>query len=206
MMYKIRYKHVVIVFGACIESIFNAIIMEYMLLGSLYDVLHKQNDNITLTWLDRYSLSWQMAKYLHNLNPCIIHRDIKSMNFLMKLNGCQQHRFLLKVCDFGLADIRHESLLKSINNSISSQKNEYVDEIVIEALIKIEERPKIPLDIPEEYKQAIEDSWNQDPSKRPSCFNLMEQMFKQMKNMKQIVELTTTAIDLYHQQKKTNLC
>ncbi|CAF3494559.1 unnamed protein product [Rotaria sp. Silwood1] len=122
MMYKIRYKHVVIVFGACIESIFNAIIMEYMLLGSLYDVLHKQNDNITLTWLDRYSLSWQMAKYLHNLNPCIIHRDIKSMNFLMKLNGCQQHRFLLKVCDFGLADIRHESLLKSINNSISSQK------------------------------------------------------------------------------------
>ncbi|CAF0979242.1 unnamed protein product [Rotaria sp. Silwood1] len=193
MMYKIRYEHVVIVFGACIEPIFNAIIMEYMSLGSLYDVLHKQNDNITLTWLDRYSLSWQMAKsinYLHNLNP-----SWKTPELLI---SHQEHTKKTDIYNLGITMWELATGLKPWN--------EYVDETVIEVLIKIEERSKIPLDIPEEYKQAIEDSWNQDPSKRPSCFNLMEQMLKQMKNMKQIDELTTTAIDLHHQQKKTNLC
>ncbi|CAF2476442.1 unnamed protein product [Rotaria sp. Silwood2] len=248
-MYKIRYEHIVTILGACIQPNFYAIIMEYMSLGSLYDVLHKKTQNIILSWLDRYSLTWQMAKsinYLHNLNPSIIHRDIKSMNFLMKLNGCEKHRFLLKVCDFGLAEIRHESLLKSINNSISFQIvgslawkapelflshekhtkqtdiyglgitmwelatglkpwNEYLDEIIIESLVKNEKRPIIPLNIPEEYKQVIEDAWNQDPSKRPTCFDLMERMRKQMKNITKIDELTTTSVNLHHNHQQNNM-
>lgn len=124
MLYKIRYENVVTILGACIEPNFYAIIMEYMPLGSLYDVLHKTNKNIVLSWLDRYSLTWQMSKsinYLHNLNPCIIHRDIKSMNFLMKFSENQQHRFLLKVSDFSLSSYRSEILLDLTANPFCSQ-------------------------------------------------------------------------------------
>ncbi|CAF4546774.1 unnamed protein product [Rotaria socialis] len=83
-LYKTHYEHVVTVLGACIEPIFYAIIMRYMPLSSLYDVLHKTKPDITLSWLDRYSFTWQMTKsinYSHILNPSIIHRDIKSMIF-----------------------------------------------------------------------------------------------------------------------------
>jgi serine/threonine-protein kinase CTR1 len=238
--YQIHYEHVVTFLGACIEPNFYAIIFEYMPLGSLYDVLHGKNEIITLSWSDRYSLTWQMAKsinYLHNLNPYIIHRDIKSMNFLLKQNGSYQDRFLLKVCDFGLAEIRRESLLQSIscqavgslawkapelltsNGKNTKQSdvyslgmtmwelatgkkpwNEHLDETVIAVLVKIEERPEIPADVPDEYKQAIEDAWNQNPQKRPSCFDLMERMSKQMRKIKEKDELITLAVDLHGQQ------
>jgi serine/threonine-protein kinase CTR1 len=92
-----------------------------MPLGLLYDVLHGKNESITLSWSDRYSSAWQMAKsinYLHNLKPYIIHRDMKSMSFLMKRNGSEQHQFLLKVCDFDLAEIRRENLLQSLSSHI----------------------------------------------------------------------------------------
>jgi serine/threonine protein kinase len=246
-MYQIRYEHVVTVLGACIEPNFYAIIVEYMSLGSLYDVLHGQTDNdqvITLSWSDRYSLTWQMAKsinYLHNLNPCIIHRDIKSMNFLMKQHGTDQHRFLLKVCDFGLAEIRRESLAQSIqtvgslawkapelfisheNHSKQSDIyslgmtmwelatakkpwDKYVDETVIVTLVKIEERPDISDDIPKEYKQTIEDAWNQNPYKRPTGFDLMERMCKQMSRLKEKDEIPTMAVDLHCPETRTREC
>jgi serine/threonine protein kinase len=159
------------------------------------------------------------------------------MNFLLKQNGSYQHRFLLKVCDFGLAEIRRESLLQStlyktvgslawkspellISHGKHTKQSDVfslgmtmwelatgekpwdqcIDETVIATLVKIEERPKIPADIPEEYKQAIEDSWNQNPEKRPSCFDLMEQMCKQMRKINRKDELITLAVDLHGQQ------
>ena len=116
-MYRIRYEHVLTILGACVGPNFYAIVMEYMPLGSLYDVLRgKRPEKIVFDWSDRYSLAWQMCKsihYLHSLNPAILHRDIKSMNFLLKHNGTDQKKYLLKVCDFGLAEIRRETLLQS---------------------------------------------------------------------------------------------
>lgn len=116
-MYRIRYEHVLTILGACVEPNFYAIVMEYMPLGSLYDILRdKQPERIVFDWADRYSLAWQMSKsinYLHSLNPAILHRDIKSMNFLLKHHGVDQKKYLLKVCDFGLAEIRRETLLQS---------------------------------------------------------------------------------------------
>jgi len=104
-MHKIRYDHVLGVFGACLEPNFHALIVEYMSLGSLFDVLQKK-DRI-LSWPDRWSITLQMTKginYLHMIS--ILHRDIKSLNFLMEttING-----YLVKVSDFGLAKIRQET-------------------------------------------------------------------------------------------------
>ena len=115
-MYRLRYEHVLTVLGACVEPNFYAIVLEYMPLGSLYDVLHQASARIAFDWSDRYSLAWQMAKsinYLHNYDPLILHRDIKSMNFLLKPNGSSEHKYLLKVCDFGLAEIRRETFVQS---------------------------------------------------------------------------------------------
>ncbi|CAF0886905.1 unnamed protein product [Adineta steineri] len=107
MMYRIRYDHVLNIFGACMEPDKYALIVEYMSLGSLYDVLRRQT--IQFSWSDRCSIATQMVKgvnYLHKLPKSIIHRDIKSLNILMTEHGKD---FLVKVADFGLAKIRHET-------------------------------------------------------------------------------------------------
>jgi serine/threonine protein kinase len=104
-IYKIRYDYVLGVFGACIEPNYHALIVEYMSLGSLYNVLHEKKR--VFSWADRWSIALQMTKgvnYLHTMS--IIHRDIKSLNFLMDnaVGG-----YLVKISDFGLAKIRQET-------------------------------------------------------------------------------------------------
>jgi hypothetical protein len=238
-MYRIRYENVLTVLGACIEPNFYAIVVEYMPLGSLYDILHKkQHEQISFDWSDRYSLAWQMAKsinYLHNLKPSILHRDIKSMNFLLKYNGSFNQKYLVKVCDFGLAEIRRETSLQSaafpsfqtvgsfywkapelllphgrhtkqsdvyslgiVYWELATERipwDEYEDETIILIQVKIGERPTIPSDIPEQYKQLIQDAWNHDSQKRPTCFQLMERIFKEINqsvvsnNQKDIIDL-----------------
>ncbi|CAF4523718.1 unnamed protein product, partial [Rotaria socialis] len=104
-MCKIRFDHVLNIFGACIEPNYYAIVVEYMSLGSLFNVLQKKQPH--LSWPDRWSIALQMTKgvnYLHSMS--ILHRDIKSLNFLMEkaVDG-----YLIKICDFGLAKIRQET-------------------------------------------------------------------------------------------------
>ncbi|CAF2685449.1 unnamed protein product [Rotaria sp. Silwood2] len=114
MMYRIRYDHILSIFGACMEPEKYALIVEHMSLGSLHDVLKKQT--LQLTWPDRWSIAGQMTKginYLHKLPKPIIHRDIKSLNILLTENG---KGFLVKVADFGLAKTRYETSRQSSHN------------------------------------------------------------------------------------------
>ncbi|CAF4521279.1 unnamed protein product, partial [Rotaria sp. Silwood2] len=111
MMYRIRYDHILTIFGACMEPEKYALVVEYMSLGSLYDTLKQKT--LQLTWSDRWSIASQMTKginYLHKLPEPIIHCDIKSLNILMTYSG---NGFLVKVSDFGLAKIRHETSRQS---------------------------------------------------------------------------------------------
>jgi len=103
-MYQIHYDHLLSIFGACIEPNYHAIIIEYMPLGSLFDLL--QDKEYHLSWPERWSISLQMAKgtnYLHMMS--IIHQDIKSLNILLDRN-CSG--YLVKVSDFGLAKMQEE--------------------------------------------------------------------------------------------------
>ncbi|CAF3565981.1 unnamed protein product [Adineta steineri] len=118
IMHKIRCDHVLNVFGACMEPQVYALVIEYMELGSLFDVLQKKK--IQFTWPDRWSIALQMVKginYLHHLQPPVVHRDIKSLNFLLKEGARQQ--FVIKVGDFGLADIRKETIRQTNCNNIT---------------------------------------------------------------------------------------
>jgi serine/threonine protein kinase len=66
-----------------------------MLVGS------KMEDNIFLDWPKRFHICVGIARglaFLHeNLQPCIIHRDIKASNILLDNN------LNAKIADFGLA-------------------------------------------------------------------------------------------------------
>ncbi|CAF1146012.1 unnamed protein product [Rotaria sp. Silwood1] len=119
MMNRVHYDHILNIFGACMEPQKYALIVEYMSLGSLYDLLKR--NTLQLTWSDRWSIGCQMIKginYLHKLPKPIIHRDIKSPNILLKQNGKD---FLVKVADFGLAKIRYEtSCQSSISHSVGT--------------------------------------------------------------------------------------
>jgi serine/threonine protein kinase len=61
----------------------------------------KMEDNIFLDWPTRFHIFVGIAQglvYLHeNLQPCIIHRDIKASNILLDNN------LNAKIADFGLA-------------------------------------------------------------------------------------------------------
>ncbi|CAF4277870.1 unnamed protein product [Rotaria sp. Silwood2] len=111
---SLRSSHIVNFYGACIETDNCALVMEYMSLGSLYKLLHV--DNLTLVWPLRLSIALKAAKcinYLHTLQPCILHRDIKSVNFLLER---AHDGYTVKVCDFGLTQTRVETLHQSVSN------------------------------------------------------------------------------------------
>ncbi|ODM97005.1 putative serine/threonine-protein kinase/receptor [Orchesella cincta] len=104
---KLHHPVIVDFFGACLETPNIAIVMEFMAGGSLYDVLHIECRNLSITQklLMGEDILSALA-YLHELK--VVHRDIKSMNVLVceGLNHC-------KLGDFGLA-------LKEENQSSSS--------------------------------------------------------------------------------------
>lgn len=71
--------------------------MEFCERGSLFDAL---NLPIKMTWERGLGFCHEVAlsiKILHKLNPPIVHRDIKSLNFLVTRN------WSVKVCDYGLS-------------------------------------------------------------------------------------------------------
>ncbi|CAF3754105.1 unnamed protein product [Rotaria sp. Silwood1] len=112
LMHSIHYPHIITFYGACTEHGKYALVMEYMSLGSLYKILHK--DKEPLNWSQRLSIALQTAKginYLHKLEPPILHRDIKSSNFLLETS---HDDYIVKVCDFGLAQTRNETTRQSL--------------------------------------------------------------------------------------------
>ncbi|CAF3254103.1 unnamed protein product [Rotaria sp. Silwood2] len=106
-MDTIRCPNIISFYGACTEAGKYALIMEYMSLGSLYKILHE--DNLELSWRERLSIAFQATtgiNYLHQLTEPVLHRDIKSLNFLIER---AYEGYTVKACDFGLAKTRNET-------------------------------------------------------------------------------------------------
>ncbi|CAF2699290.1 unnamed protein product, partial [Rotaria sp. Silwood2] len=116
LLNNIRCPNIISFYGACTEAGKYAMVMEYMSLGSLYKLLHE--DNIVLTWSERLAIAFQTTSginYLHQLPEPILHRDIKSLNFLIE----RAHKgYIVKVCDFGLARTRNETTRQTKANSL----------------------------------------------------------------------------------------
>lgn len=104
----VRHPNIVTFYGACLNEDWLALIMEYIPMGSLYQILHKEK--LELSWPDRLAIALQAAKglnHLHQQQPQILHRDIKSSNLLLE----NRHReYYVKICDFGMAKTRDETI------------------------------------------------------------------------------------------------
>ncbi|KAK9670118.1 hypothetical protein RND81_13G178900 [Saponaria officinalis] len=98
---KIRHANIVKLLFSCIGEDYSVLGYEYMVNGSLGDVLHGEKTGGLLDWSRRYAIALGSAQGLaylhHDCIPSIVHRDVKSNNILL------DDEFLPRVADFGLA-------------------------------------------------------------------------------------------------------
>jgi len=108
IMSAIRSPAVVYFYGAVLEPKL-CMVMEYCSRGSLYHVL--QSDKYEIGWDKTFRFAIETVKgidCLHNWDPPIVHRDLKSLNLLVN------EKWEVKVCDFGLSRFNTGSNLETL--------------------------------------------------------------------------------------------
>ena len=109
-MITLRHPNLVLFMGASVDPQM-MIISEFCSGESLFKLLHEKK-NVHLSWNQKFKMIIDIARgmlYLHEAQPPILHRDLKSLNLLLmdQVNG-QNDFVLVKVTDFGIARILDE--------------------------------------------------------------------------------------------------
>eukprot|EP00163_Fabomonas_tropica_P012112 TRINITY_DN2330_c0_g1_i1.p1 TRINITY_DN2330_c0_g1~~TRINITY_DN2330_c0_g1_i1.p1 ORF type:complete len:207 (+),score=30.59 TRINITY_DN2330_c0_g1_i1:272-892(+) len=146
---------------------------------------------------------------LHAARPMIIHRDLKSMNFLVDEN------YRIKVADFGLAKVRTFSrTVRSVAGTYMwmapetmegkpyDEKvdvysfglviwelvtgelpfREYTNDVALaRAVVDFRVRPKIPYFCPQQLAELIEDCWHHNPRRRPSFETVVSRLYDMLR-------------------------
>ncbi|KAL3650753.1 hypothetical protein CASFOL_007156 [Castilleja foliolosa] len=108
IMLRLRHPNVVLLMGAVMQSPNMSILTEFLPRGSLYKLLHRPS--IRIDERRRIKMALDVAKgmnYLHSSYPVIVHRDLKTPNLLVDNN------WVVKVCDFGMSRLQHNTFLSS---------------------------------------------------------------------------------------------
>ncbi|XP_042060629.1 probable serine/threonine-protein kinase SIS8 isoform X2 [Salvia splendens] len=108
IMLRLRHPNVVLFMGAVTRPPHMSILTEFLPRGSLYKLLHRPG--IQIDEKRRIKMAFDVAKgmnYLHTSHPIIVHRDLKTPNLLVDTN------WVVKVCDFGMSRLQHNTFLSS---------------------------------------------------------------------------------------------
>ncbi|XP_073924909.1 receptor-interacting serine/threonine-protein kinase 2 isoform X1 [Castor canadensis] len=110
ILHKARFSYILPILGICNEPEFLGIVTEYMPNGSLNELLHRKIEYPDVAWPLRFRILHEIAlgvNYLHNMNPPLLHHDLKTQNILL------DNEFHVKIADFGLSKWRMMSLSQS---------------------------------------------------------------------------------------------
>ncbi|KAL6078190.1 Ankyrin repeat-containing protein [Balamuthia mandrillaris] len=102
IMSKVSSPYILRFYGSCLEPQV-CIVVDYCSRGSLYDVL--QDETMDITWGRCFKWAHEMVlaiQALHNNDPPIFHRDLKTPNLLLDQD------WSIKVCDFGASRVEKE--------------------------------------------------------------------------------------------------
>ncbi|KAK9665143.1 hypothetical protein RND81_14G093200 [Saponaria officinalis] len=205
LMKRLRHPNILLFMGAVTSPQRLCIVTEFLPRGSLFRLLQRSTSK--LDWRRRLHMALDIARgmnYLHNCNPPIIHRDLKSSNLLVDKN------WSVKVADFGLSRVKHETYLTTktgkgtpqwmapevLRNERSDEKSdlysfgvilwelatqkipwEHLNAMqVIGAVGFMNQRLDIPEDVDPKWALLIESCWNSEPQSRPTFQELLEKL------------------------------
>eukprot|EP01089_Gocevia_fonbrunei_P023390 TRINITY_DN984_c0_g1_i2.p1 TRINITY_DN984_c0_g1~~TRINITY_DN984_c0_g1_i2.p1 ORF type:complete len:518 (-),score=41.67 TRINITY_DN984_c0_g1_i2:49-1602(-) len=207
IMRSLRHPHVLQLLATYLDPPDLCIVMEFMPRGSLYNVIH--NRDLELKWpLLRKILtgaSRGMA-YLHNSNPVIVHRDLKSHNLLL------DESWKCKIGDFGLAKMLGQVTMATMtacgtpcwtapevlrNEHYTEKADVYSFGIVLwECITRMDPhsdmpafqvifavgsqglRPPMPKDCPKKLTELVTLCWDESPEERPTFLEIIELLAK----------------------------
>ncbi|KAJ7415221.1 Receptor-interacting serine/threonine-protein kinase 2 [Pitangus sulphuratus] len=114
ILHKARFSYILPILGICNEPEFLGIVTEYMTNGSLNQLLHGKDAYPDIHWCLRFRILYEIAlgvNYLHNMNPPLLHHDLKTQNILL------DDEFHVKIADFGMSKWRVISMSQSRSES-----------------------------------------------------------------------------------------
>jgi serine/threonine protein kinase len=102
---QVAHPHIVKFYGIIDSDDEMQLCLEYCKGGCLYDLLYTKGRSIPLAWRQRLMMLYDIAhaiEYLHSFDPKLLHRDLKSLNVLLRdtITKSSDEPYI-KVCDFG---------------------------------------------------------------------------------------------------------